>query len=126
MADESIIVKRQGTIFLAGTAVVKATTCEEVSADDLGGADLHCKTSGIADHYTVDDEHAILWRDKLFVRYCRSESDEKVRYSRRYCPKLYGDTLVCGFAQFYGHRVGIFGTNGVLFSESALQGAHFI
>uniref|UniRef100_A0A1B0BSS5 Acetyl-coenzyme A carboxylase carboxyl transferase subunit beta domain-containing protein n=1 Tax=Glossina palpalis gambiensis TaxID=67801 RepID=A0A1B0BSS5_9MUSC len=118
MADESIIVKRQDTIFLAGPPLLpRVKKCRPRI-----WMELIC----IADHYTVDDEHAILWRDKLFVQYCRSESDEKVRYSRRYCPKLYGDTLVCGFAQLYGHCFGIFGTEGVLFSESALQGAHFI
>uniref|UniRef100_A0A1A9WNW0 Probable methylcrotonoyl-CoA carboxylase beta chain, mitochondrial n=1 Tax=Glossina brevipalpis TaxID=37001 RepID=A0A1A9WNW0_9MUSC len=181
MADESIIVKRQGTIFLAGPPLVKAATGEEVSAEELGGADLHCKTSGVTDHYAVDDEHALFLARQVVsnlnlaatnaysnhLMYSSKETIKMVNNSDyrqieepKYDPqelygivgpnltksfdvreviarlvdgsrftefkKLYGDTLVCGFAQLYGHRVGIIGNNGVLFSESALKGAHFI
>lgn len=179
MADESIIVKKQGTIFLAGPPLVKAATGEEVSAEDLGGADLHCKTSGVTDHYAVDDEHALYLArqivSNLNLPSTNSYNDQLVHSSQsnfrdanpamsveapRYDPrelygivgpnltksfdvreviarivdgsrftefkKLYGETLVCGFAKLYGHTVGIVGNNGVLFSESALKGAHFI
>ncbi|XP_017050368.1 probable methylcrotonoyl-CoA carboxylase beta chain, mitochondrial [Drosophila ficusphila] len=179
MADESIIVKKQGTIFLAGPPLVKAATGEEVSAEDLGGADLHCKTSGVTDHYAVDDEHALYLArqivSNLNLPATNSYNDQLIHSSRanfkgvspataiedpRYDPrelygivgpnltksfdvreviarivdgsrftefkKLYGETLVCGFAKLYGHTVGIVGNNGVLFSESALKGAHFI
>lgn len=179
MADESIIVKKQGTIFLAGPPLVKAATGEEVSAEDLGGADLHCKTSGVTDHYAVDDEHALYlarqivsnlnlsatnsYNDQLmhssqvnFQTATPPSAVEEPRYDARELygivgpnltksfdvreviarivdgsrftefKKLYGETLVCGFAKLYGHTVGIVGNNGVLFSESALKGAHFI
>ncbi|EDW89083.1 probable methylcrotonoyl-CoA carboxylase beta chain, mitochondrial [Drosophila yakuba] len=179
MADESIIVKKQGTIFLAGPPLVKAATGEEVSAEDLGGADLHCKISGVTDHYAVDDEHALYlarqivsnlnlpatnsYNDHLmhssqanFQNATPSSAIEEPRYDARELygivgpnltksfdvrdviarivdgsrftefKKLYGETLVCGFAKLYGHTVGIVGNNGVLFSESALKGAHFI
>ncbi|XP_013118823.2 probable methylcrotonoyl-CoA carboxylase beta chain, mitochondrial isoform X1 [Stomoxys calcitrans] len=181
MADESIIVKKQGTIFLAGPPLVKAATGEEVSAEDLGGADLHCKTSGVTDHYAVDDEHALYLARQVVSNLnlpATNAYDENLIYSSKktikaatnsfeaeveepkYDPrelygivgpnltksfdvreviarivdgsrftefkKLYGETLVCGFAKLYGHTVGIVGNNGVLFSESALKGAHFI
>ncbi|EDW46654.1 probable methylcrotonoyl-CoA carboxylase beta chain, mitochondrial isoform X1 [Drosophila sechellia] len=179
MADESIIVKKQGTIFLAGPPLVKAATGEEVSAEDLGGADLHCKTSGVTDHYAVDDEHALYlarqivsnlnlpatnsYNDQLmhssqvnFQSATPPSAVEEPRYDAQELygivgpnltksfdvreviarivdgsrftefKKLYGETLVCGFAKLYGHTVGIVGNNGVLFSESALKGAHFI
>ncbi|XP_052841547.1 probable methylcrotonoyl-CoA carboxylase beta chain, mitochondrial [Drosophila gunungcola] len=179
MADESIIVKKQGTIFLAGPPLVKAATGEEVSAEDLGGADLHCKTSGVTDHYAVDDEHALYLArqivSNLNLPATNAYNDQLIHSSQacfqganppavieepRYDPrelygivgpnltksfdvreviarivdgsrftefkKLYGETLVCGFAKLYGHTVGIVGNNGVLFSESALKGAHFI
>ncbi|KAH8254637.1 hypothetical protein KR032_011345 [Drosophila birchii] len=179
MADESVIVKKQGTIFLAGPPLVKAATGEEVSAEDLGGADLHCKTSGVTDHYAVDDEHALYLARQIVSNLnlpgTNSYNDQLVHSSQsnfrdanptmiveapRYDPrelygivgpnltksfdvreviarivdgsrftefkKLYGETLVCGFAKLYGHTVGIVGNNGVLFSESALKGAHFI
>ncbi|XP_037950818.1 probable methylcrotonoyl-CoA carboxylase beta chain, mitochondrial [Teleopsis dalmanni] len=181
MADESIIVKKQGTIFLAGPPLVKAATGEEVSAEDLGGADLHCKTSGVTDHYAIDDEHALYlarqvvknlnlpgtnaYNEQLFysskaaVKAAQKISgqaieqpvyDQKELYGivgpnltksfdvreviarivdgSRFSEykKLYGETLVCGFAKLYGNTVGIVGNNGVLFSESALKGAHFI
>ncbi|KAH8371564.1 hypothetical protein KR093_008035 [Drosophila rubida] len=181
MADESIIVKRQGTIFLAGPPLVKAATGEEVSAEDLGGADLHCKTSGVTDHYAVDDEHALYLArqvvSNLNLPATNNYNDQLLQSSQQnfrvatssaghaveepvYDPrelygivgpnltksfdvreviarivdgsrftefkKLYGETLVCGFAKLYGRTVGIVGNNGVLFSESALKGAHFI
>eukprot|EP00099_Drosophila_melanogaster_P024325 NP_652724.1 uncharacterized protein Dmel_CG3267 [Drosophila melanogaster] len=179
MADESIIVKKQGTIFLAGPPLVKAATGEEVSAEDLGGADLHCKTSGVTDHYALDDEHALYlarqivsnlnlsatnsYNDQLmhssqvnFQTATPPSAVEEPRYDAEELygivgpnltksfdvreviarivdgsrftefKKLYGETLVCGFAKLYGHTVGIVGNNGVLFSESALKGAHFI
>ncbi|KAH8340162.1 hypothetical protein KR067_011824 [Drosophila pandora] len=179
MADESVIVKKQGTIFLAGPPLVKAATGEEVSAEDLGGADLHCKTSGVTDHYAVDDEHALhlarqivsnlnlpstnRYNDRLLHSSqlnFQDSSAQTVVEEPRYDPrelygivgpnltksfdvreviarivdgsrftefkKLYGETLVCGFAKLYGTSVGIVGNNGVLFSESALKGAHFI
>ncbi|XP_068144650.1 probable methylcrotonoyl-CoA carboxylase beta chain, mitochondrial [Drosophila tropicalis] len=179
MADESIIVKKQGTIFLAGPPLVKAATGEEVSAEDLGGADLHCKTSGVTDHYAVDDEHALYLArqvvSNLNLPATNAYNDQLIHSSQRnfkqatpsveveeplYDPrelygivgpnltksfdvreviarivdgsrftefkKLFGETLVCGFAKLYGQRVGIVGNNGVLFSESALKGAHFI
>ncbi|XP_067630017.1 probable methylcrotonoyl-CoA carboxylase beta chain, mitochondrial [Eurosta solidaginis] len=181
MADESIIVKRQGTIFLAGPPLVQAATGEKVTAEDLGGADLHCKTSGVTDHYAVDDEHALylarqvvrnfnlastnnyneqlLYSSKLANKLSNAfdiESFEEPKYDQHELygivgttltksfdvreviarlvdgsrftefKKLYGETLVCGFAKLYGHTVGIIGNNGVLFSESALKGAHFI
>ncbi|XP_064543982.1 probable methylcrotonoyl-CoA carboxylase beta chain, mitochondrial [Drosophila montana] len=181
MADESIIVKRQGTIFLAGPPLVKAATGEEVSAEDLGGADLHCKTSGVTDHYAVDDEHALYLARQIvsnlnldatnaYNDQLQHSSQQNFRVATpaavgaveepRYDPselygivgpnltksfdvrdviarivdgsrftefkKLYGETLVCGFAKLYGRTVGIVGNNGVLFSESALKGAHFI
>lgn len=181
MADESIIVKKQGTIFLAGPPLVKAATGEEVSAEDLGGADLHCKTSGVTDHYAVDDEHALylarqvisnfnlpatnafndqlVYSSKKTIKVAVESSMQEVEEPKYDCKdlygivgpnltksfdvreviarivdgsrfnefkKMYGDTLVCGFAKLYGHKVGIIGNNGVLFSESALKGAHFI
>jgi 3-methylcrotonyl-CoA carboxylase beta subunit len=163
MADESIIVKEQGTIFLAGPPLVKAATGEEVSAEDLGGADVHCRTSGVADHYAQNDEHALQLarqavsrlnrRKKLSVdvapvlppRYSSDEiygivgTDLKKPYDVRELiarlvddsdfdefKKLYGTTLVTGFARIHGYPVGIIANNGVLFSESAQKGAHFI
>lgn len=165
MSDESIIVKKQGTIFLAGPPLVKAATGESVSAEDLGGADLHCRQSGVTDHYALDDEHG-LHLARNVVANLNWQNDER---SRLYLPKideplydiddlhgivganiqrpfdvreviarivdgsrfhefkqLYGDTLVCGFASLYGHPVGIIGNNGVLQSEAALKGSHFI
>lgn len=180
MADESIIVKQQGTIFLAGPPLVKAATGEEVSAEDLGGADLHCKTSGVTDHYAVDDEHALYLARQAVKNLNFSSSNkykedllstsnttlhfhqlEKAKVEEpKYDPKeiygivgstltksfdvreviarivdgsefnefkkMYGETVVCGFARLYGNLVGIIGNNGVLFSESALKSTHFI
>lgn len=165
MADESVIVRKQGTIFLAGPPLVKAATGEVVTAEDLGGADLHCKTSGVTDHYAVNDEHALKIARSIVANLNivgQSTSDEQSasvqppKYDERELygivgtnltksfdvreviaritdgsefdefKELYGDTLVCGYARIYGQLVGIIGNNGVLFSESALKGAHFV
>ncbi|XP_006197624.1 methylcrotonoyl-CoA carboxylase beta chain, mitochondrial isoform X1 [Vicugna pacos] len=163
MADENIIVRKQGTIFLGGPPLVKAATGEEVSAEDLGGADLHCRKSGVSDYYALDDNHALHlarkivrnlnYQKKLDVTVEPSEdplfpSDElygivgtnlkrsfdvreviaRIVDGSRFdeFKALYGDTLVTGFARIFGYPVGIIGNNGVLFSESAKKGAHFI
>ncbi|KAI9223109.1 methylcrotonyl-CoA carboxylase [Blastocladiella britannica] len=162
MADESIIVKNQGTIFLAGPPLVKAATGEEVSAEELGGADLHCKQSGVTDHYALDDTHALTITRRIVSHlnlpapvhvpkpvqaplYDASDIYGLVN-ANLYKPfdmrqiiarivdgsefhefkKEYGTTLVTGFAHIWGHPVAILANNGVLFSESALKGAHFI
>ncbi|XP_044123440.1 methylcrotonoyl-CoA carboxylase beta chain, mitochondrial [Neovison vison] len=163
MADENIIVRKQGTIFLAGPPLVKAATGEEVSAEDLGGADLHCRKSGVSDYYALDDHHALHltrmivrnlnYQKKLDVTVEPSEdplfpADElygivgtnlKRHFDIREViarivdgsrfnefKAFYGDTLVTGFARIFGYPIGIVGNNGVLFSESAKKGAHFI
>lgn len=163
MADESIIVKEQGTIFLAGPPLVKAATGEEVTAEELGGADVHCKTSGVADHYANNDHHALaLVRQSVSrlnrvkpqqlditeikpPKYDPSElhgvvpGDLKTPYDVREViarvvddsefdefKALFGTTLVCGFARIFGMPVGIVANNGILFSESAQKGAHFV
>lgn len=163
MADESIIVKEQGTIFLAGPPLVKAATGEEVSAEELGGADVHTRISGVADHFAVNDEHALsiarravsrLNRtggaeiDRQPVKPPRFDADEiygivgtdlrKPYDVREVIARLvddsafdefkqnYGNTLVTGFARIHGYPVGIVANNGILFSESAQKGAHFI
>jgi 3-methylcrotonyl-CoA carboxylase beta subunit len=163
MADESIIVQNQGTIFLGGPPLVKAATGEIVSAEDLGGGDVHARTSGVVDHLARDDAHALsiardivanLNRDKkipvktresLAPKYAPEEiagvipADVRQPYDVREIiarivdgsdfeefKKLYGETLVCGFAHIHGFPVGIVANNGVLFSESALKGAHFV
>ncbi|XP_043920370.1 methylcrotonoyl-CoA carboxylase beta chain, mitochondrial [Protopterus annectens] len=163
MADESIIVRKQGTIFLGGPPLVKAATGEEVSAEDLGGADLHCRKSGVTDHYAADDAHAlhlarksvrslnyqkkldvtveppeepIFSADELYgivgdnlkrnfdVREVISRIVDGSKFDE--FKALYGDTLVTGFSRIFGYPVGIIGNNGVLFSESAKKGTHFI
>jgi 3-methylcrotonyl-CoA carboxylase beta subunit len=163
MSDESIIVRKQGTIFLGGPPLVKAATGEIVSAEDLGGADVHARTSGVVDHYARNDHHALsicrrivagLNRSKPAIpaakapeppKYDPSElrgvvpADLRAPYDVREViarivdgsdfdefKKLYGTTLVCGFAHLYGYKVGIVANNGILFSESSLKGAHFI
>ncbi|XP_047484287.1 methylcrotonoyl-CoA carboxylase beta chain, mitochondrial-like [Penaeus chinensis] len=163
MADESIIVRRQGTIFLGGPPLVKAATGEEISAEDLGGADLHCGKSGVTDHYALDDTHALhlarrvvrtLNRTKVPQVSLRDVKEpifdphdlygivgdnlKKTYDVREVIARVvdgsefdefkarYGDTLICGFARLYGYPVGIIGNNGVLFSESAVKGTHFI
>ncbi len=163
MSDETVIVRGQGTIFLAGPPLVKAATGETISAEDLGGAEVHGRRSGVVDHVAENDEHALgivrsivatLNRPKPVSVVLRSASAP--RYSpedlygilpidlRAACnvhelmarvvdgsefhafKPLYGTTLVCGFAHIWGVPVGILANNGVLFSESALKGAHFI
>ncbi len=163
MADESIIVRNQGTIFLAGPPLVKAATGEVVSAEDLGGADIHCKTSGVADHYAQNDKHALELARSSVSRLNRVKqlgvdvrptvpprfgaeelygvvgTDLRKPYDVREViarivdgsdfdefKKLYGTTLVTGFARIHGYPVGIVANNGVLFSEAAQKGAHFI
>jgi 3-methylcrotonyl-CoA carboxylase beta subunit len=163
MADENVIVKDNGTIFLGGPPLVKAATGEEVSAQDLGGAVVHTEKSGVCDHFADDDNHAIeitrnivenLNRNsvvKLKTRPVKAPKydpkeiygivsrDSKVPYDVREIiarivdgsefhefKALYGKTLICGFAFIHGFPVGIIANNGVLFSESAMKGAHFV
>jgi 3-methylcrotonyl-CoA carboxylase beta subunit len=163
MSDESIIVREQGTIFLAGPPLVKAATGEEISAEDLGGGDLHARKSGVVDHLAENDEHALtIVRDVVShlgdeagagigVREPRAPhydaeelygiipEDVRAPYDVREViarivdgsefhefKALYGTTLVCGFAHIWGMPVAILANNGVLFSESAVKGAHFI
>jgi 3-methylcrotonyl-CoA carboxylase beta subunit len=163
MADEAIIVKEQGTIFLAGPPLVKAATGEEVTAEELGGADLHTRVSGVADHYALDDRHALMMarsavaglnhrkRIDLLLRephpplydpeeiYGVVGTDLKVPFDIREIiarvvdgsefdefKRNYGETLVCGFAWLHGYPVGIVANNGILYSESAVKGTHFI
>ncbi|QFT85427.1 Methylmalonyl-CoA carboxyltransferase 12S subunit [Halomonas sp. THAF12] len=163
MADESIIVREQGTIFLGGPPLVKAATGESISAEDLGGADVHARISGVADHYAENDAHALQLARRCVARlnwqkrgrlamqaskpprldpeelYGIVGTDLKKPFdAREVIARLvddsafdefkrdYGDTLVTGFAHLHGHPVGIVANNGVLFSESALKGAHFI
>ena len=163
MADETVIVKGNGTIFLGGPPLVKAATGAEVTAEELGGADVHCRTSGVTDHYAFDEREAlekvreivsalnrkkpsplalepaedpaydpeeiygILPRDPRHSYDVREVIARLVDGSRFHEFKaLYGPTLVCGFAHLMGLPVGIVANNGVLFSESALKGAHFI
>jgi 3-methylcrotonyl-CoA carboxylase beta subunit len=163
MSDETIIVRNQGTIFLGGPPLVKAATGESVSAEELGGADVHARTSGVADHYAQNDIHALaLARRAVAALNRRKPESVKVRAPEEpvYDPRelygivpsdltkpydvreviartvdgsvfdefkaLYGATLVCGFAHIWGYPVGILANNGILFSESALKGAHFI
>lgn len=163
MSDETIMVKEQATIFLAGPPLVKAAIGEEVTAEELGGADTHCRKSGVADHYAEDDAHALeLVREIVrnlgpreratFERQTPEEPlydaneifgilppDLRTPFDAREIiarlvdgsrfhefKALYGTTLVCGFAHIDGYPVGIIANNGVLFSESALKGTHFI
>jgi acetyl-CoA carboxylase carboxyltransferase component len=163
MSDETVIVSGYGTIFLGGPPLVKAATGEVVTAEELGGADVHTRISGVADHFANDDDHALAlvrsivanlappplrprdasdaeppaYRDEEL--YGIIPTDARVGYDVReviarlvdaslfheFKPR-YGATLVCGFARIEGHPVGILANNGILFSESALKGAHFI
>ena len=164
MSDETVIVKGTGTIFLAGPPLVKAATGEEVTAEELGGAEVHTTRSGVADHFALDDEHAlaigrsivrnVAWRkpdppwsvgepcepsvspDGL---YGVIPADARQSYDvHEVIARLvdasefhefkarYGETLVTGFARIHGYPVGIVANNGILFSESALKGAHFV
>ncbi|QQX84569.1 methylcrotonoyl-CoA carboxylase [Cupriavidus necator] len=163
MSDESIIVKNQGTIFLGGPPLVKAATGEEVSAEDLGGADVHTRLSGVADYFAQNDHHALSLARNIVQHLNRRKPDQirlhepveplypveelygviptdtrKPYDVREVIARLvdgsefdefkarYGTTLVCGFARIWGYPVGIVANNGILFSESALKGAHFI
>jgi 3-methylcrotonyl-CoA carboxylase beta subunit len=163
MSDETVIVKNQGTIFLAGPPLVKAATGEIISAEELGGADTHGRRSGVVDHVAENDVHALLIVRDIVSRlgsrqssgielrpprppkfdptglYDVIPSDVRAPYDVREVIKrlvddselhefkaLYGTTLVCGFAHIWGIPVAILANNGVLFSESALKGTHFI
>jgi acetyl-CoA carboxylase carboxyltransferase component len=163
MSDETVIVKGRGTIFLGGPPLVKAATGEEVTAEELGGADVHTRISGVADHFANDDAEALAivreivsnlhldlprqW-DRIEPKPPKYEprdiygvipADSRVGYDvREIVARLvdgsefhefksrYGTTLVCGFARIEGHPIGILANNGILFSESALKGTHFI
>ena len=163
MSDETIIVRNQGTIFLGGPPLVKAATGEVVSAEDLGGAEVHTRRSGVADHYAVDDHHALdLARDivatlptperapvnaiaprepvfpvheldgvvpqALTLQYDVREVIARVVDGSDFheFKANYGQTLITGFARIHGMQVGILANNGILFSESAQKGAHFV
>ncbi|OWK31430.1 carboxyl transferase domain-containing protein [Sphingomonas dokdonensis] len=163
MSDETVIVREQGTIFLAGPPLVQAATGEVISAEDLGGGDLHARKSGVVDHLAENDEHALtIVRDIVATLPPEHEADVNLRPSKapKYAAEdlygivpqdvrapydvheviarlvdgsefhefkaLYGSSLVCGFAHIHGAPVAILANNGVLFSESAVKGAHFI
>jgi 3-methylcrotonyl-CoA carboxylase beta subunit len=163
MSDESIIVRNQGTIFLGGPPLVKAATGEVVSAEELGGAEVHTRVSGVADHYALSDAHALQIARRLVgnlnrprrlaveVREPRAPAypveelhgviptDPRKPFDAREIiarvvdgsdldefKQNYGTTLVCGFARIFGYPVGVIANNGILFSESAQKGAHFI
>ncbi|HAT8158530.1 TPA: methylcrotonoyl-CoA carboxylase, partial [Legionella pneumophila] len=163
MADESIMVRNQATIFLGGPPLVKAATGEVISAEELGGAEVHCRHSGVSDHYAENDAHALHLARVAISNLNRKKPDSIHRVDT--VPPLYdsedltgiiptdprkpfdireiiarvvdgsefdefkalfGTTLVCGFARLYGYPIGIIANNGILFSESALKGSHFI
>lgn len=163
MADQSIMVREQATIFLAGPPLVKAATGETVTAEALGGADVHCRLSGVADYYAQNDEQAlaqtrriianlnikphspVVCRDVIDPLYSAQDMYGVIPADSRYpfdvreiimrivdgseldeFKALYGKTLVCGFAHIQGIPVGVIANNGILFSESAQKGAHFI
>jgi 3-methylcrotonyl-CoA carboxylase beta subunit len=163
MSDESIIVRNQGTIFLAGPPLVKAAIGEVVTAEDLGGGDVHTRSSGVADHLAQDDSHALALARRIVANLNRMKSaqlevrpplepqanpqelygaiptDHRKPYDvREVIARLvdgsefdefkarYGSTLVCGFAHLWGYPVGFIANNGILFSESAQKGTHFI
>ncbi|MFQ6017364.1 MAG: carboxyl transferase domain-containing protein [Kiloniellaceae bacterium] len=163
MSDESIIVRNQGTIFLGGPPLVKAATGEEVTPEVFGGAEVHARTSGVADHYASDDAQALATARRIVGNLNRVKRHDLELNEPRdplYDPAeiygivppdlrkpcdvreviarlvdaseldefkaLYGTTLICGFARILGYPVGIVANNGILFSESALKGAHFI
>jgi acetyl-CoA carboxylase carboxyltransferase component len=170
MSDETVIVRWTGTIFLGGPPLVKAATGEDVSAEDLGGSDVHTRLSGVADHEALDDEHALALGRSIVANlnrrapappwerrrpeppaippagdaataslYAAISADPRravdvreiiarlVDASRfhEFKPR-YGETLVCGFAHVEGYPIGILANDGILFSQSALKGAHFI
>lgn len=170
MSDESIIVRKNGTIFLGGPPLVQAATFEVVTAEELGGADVHTRNSGVADHYATDDLHALYTCRRIMANLNLKEKHAEVLKlsaggykppvfdpkemggfipdltAEKVSPfdiraiiarivdgsefdefkQLYGDTLVCGFARIEGIQVGIIANNGILFSESALKGCHFV
>ena len=163
MSDESVIVRGQGTIFLGGPPLVRAATGEVVTAEELGGAEVHSRISGVTDHYALDDRHALGIARRIVGNLNRGKNipievappreplysaeeiygvippDTRRPYDVREViarlvdgseldefKRLYGQTLVCGFARIWGYPVGILANNGILFSESALKGAHFI
>lgn len=163
MSDEAVIVKDQGTIFLAGPPLVKAATGENVTTEELGGADVHCRISGVADHYAEDDSDALRIVRNIFRSmppahkrqfqvaepedphedpaelYGAVSADPRRSYDVHKIIRgivdaswfqefkaLYAPTLICGFARISGYPVGIIANNGILFSESALKGTHFI
>jgi len=168
MSDETVIVKNNGTIFLGGPPLVKAATGEEVSAEDLGGADVHTRISGVSDHFAEDEEEAFIITRNIIenLNYKSPGKAQGLRdISHEVKPPLYsmeeiygiipkdtrkpfdvreiiarlvdgsefhefkeryGNTLVTGFARIHGHQIGIVANNGILFSESAQKGAHFI
>jgi len=163
MSDESIIVKNQGTIFLGGPPLVKAATGEVVSAEDLGGGDVHTRLSGVVDHLAQNDRHALSLARTIVANLNRKKPEQLVLKEviepaypveelygvipvdtrkpfdvREVIARVvdgsefdefkarYGTTLVCGFAHIHGMPVGIIANNGILFSESALKGTHFI
>jgi 3-methylcrotonyl-CoA carboxylase beta subunit len=162
MSDENVIVKNQGRVFLGGPPLVKAATGEDIDAESLGGADVHCRESGVCDHYAENDTHALAIARRIVSRLAPAADTNPPLASRapKYDPaelygvvpanlrkpydvreviarlvdaseldefkQLYGTTLVCGFAHIGGYPVGILANNGILFSESALKGAHFI
>ena len=163
MSDETIIVRRQGTIFLGGPPLVKAATGEVVTAEDLGGADIHARKSGVADHYATDDAHALALARRIVGTLNTTKSidiplkepreplydpaeldgivpvDLKKQYDVREViarlvdgseldefKKLYGQTVITGFAHIHGIPVGIVANQGILFSESAQKAAHFV
>jgi len=163
MSDETVIVRGQGTIFLAGPPLVKAATGEVITAEDLGGADVHGRKSGVVDHVAENDDHALAIVRDIFARLNRLKKvdidiaepvEPKLDVDELYgiipddvrtpydvhevigrivdgsdfhpFKPLYGTTLVCGFARILGIPVAILANNGILFSESALKGTHFI
>jgi 3-methylcrotonyl-CoA carboxylase beta subunit len=163
MSDETVIVRNQGTIFLGGPPLVKAATGEDVTAEELGGGELHSRTSGVTDHLAEDDRHALQIVREIVATLAPKPpppweriateapavepetllgvipTDVRKPYDAREViarivdgsrmhefKELYGPTLVTGFAHIHGHPVGILANNGILFSESALKGAHFI
>jgi len=163
MADENIIVRGNGTIFLGGPPLVKAATGEVVSAEDLGGADVHCKTSGVSDHLAVDEPHALVLtrrvvaslppppqsslaqREVVEPLYDAAELSGLVPVDARQPMQMrpllarlldgsalhefkpeYGPSLICGFAHLHGYPVGVVANDGVLFSDSAVKGSHFV
>jgi 3-methylcrotonyl-CoA carboxylase beta subunit len=162
MSDENVIVRNQGRVFLGGPPLVKAATGEDIDAESLGGADVHCRESGVCDHYAENDTHALGIARRIVARLrpagtrAAPQAAREPRYDAAELygvtpaslrkpydvreviarmvdgseldefKQLYGTTLVCGFAHLCGYPVGILANNGVLFSESALKGTHFV